>query len=72
MALAMSRPWKHPKTGIFWLRKRGPADVESLTGRKLITKSLQTRDPDEAKRAHSELLLELEAQWESMRRDGAS
>ena len=21
MALAMARPWKHPKTGIYWLRK---------------------------------------------------
>ncbi len=27
MALAMARPWKHPKTGIFWLRKRTPDDL---------------------------------------------
>ena len=37
MALAMARRLKHPKSGIFWLRKR-----EKF--------SLITRDPAEAKR----------------------
>ena len=27
MALAVARPWKHPKTGIYWLRKRVPDDL---------------------------------------------
>ena len=27
MALAMARPWKHPKTGVYWLRKRVPDDL---------------------------------------------
>jgi hypothetical protein len=32
MALAMARPWKHPKTGIYRLRKRIPDDLRSLLG----------------------------------------
>ena len=30
MALAMSRPWKHPKTGVYWLRKRVPDALQPL------------------------------------------
>lgn len=68
MVLNMSRPVRHPKTGIFWLRKRVPVDVEKRFGRKIVTKSLGTRDPEEAKRAHSEALLELEGRWAALRR----
>ena len=32
MVLLMSRPFKHPKTGIFWLRKRVPKDLVALLG----------------------------------------
>jgi hypothetical protein len=27
MALAIARPWKHPKTGIYWRRKRVVIDA---------------------------------------------
>ncbi|RIK85499.1 MAG: hypothetical protein DCC69_10130 [Hyphomicrobiales bacterium] len=67
MVLSMSRPTKHPKTGVYWLRKRVPNDLVDKLGRKEITKSLETRDPDEAKRKHSELLAELESQWANFR-----
>lgn len=30
MVLLMSRPFKHPKNGIFWLRKRVPKDLPSI------------------------------------------
>jgi hypothetical protein len=61
----MGRPTKHPKTGVYWLRKRVPADIEVLIGRKVITK---TRDPEEAKRKHAEILAELEAHWARLRK----
>ena len=34
MALAMSRPWKHPKTGVYWLRKRVPDALQRLVGKR--------------------------------------
>lgn len=67
MVLSMSRPTKHAKTGVYWLRKRFPADLVDRVGRSIITKSLETRDPIEAKHKHAELIAELEAQWEGLR-----
>jgi integrase len=52
MALAMSRPWKHPKTGVYWLRKRIPDDL---------------RAPAAAKRLHLEARAELDPRWENLR-----
>lgn len=68
MVLAMSRPSRHPKTGIFWLRKRVPSDVVARVGRAIEYFSLQTRDPGEAKKRHAEALARLEARWAELRR----
>jgi hypothetical protein len=67
MALAMSRPWKHPKTGVYWLRKRIPDDLRPILGKLEEKRSLKTRDPSEAKRRHLEALTELEVQWANLR-----
>src|ERR1700730_11154409 len=67
MALAMARPWKHPKTGIFWLRKRIPDDLRPLLGKREEKQSLGTRDPDEAKRVHARALAELGERWANLR-----
>lgn len=67
MALAMARPWKHPKTGIYWLRKAVPEDLRSLVSKREEKRSLKTRDPTEAKRLHLEALTQLEAQWANLR-----
>ena len=72
MALSMSRPWKHPKTGIFWLRKRVPKDLVSIVGKAEVSRSLETRDPAEAKTRHLQALAELEAQWANLRADPQS
>ena len=66
MVLAMSRPWKHPKTGIYWLRKRVPTKVAAIIGRSIVTKSLETRDPEEAKRKFADALADLTSQWASI------
>ncbi len=34
MALAMARPWKQPKTDIYWLRKRLPDDLRARLGKR--------------------------------------
>ncbi|HEY4847876.1 MAG TPA: DUF6538 domain-containing protein [Methylocella sp.] len=67
MALAMARPWKHPKTGIFWLRKPIPDDLRPLLGKREEKQSLGTRDPNEAKRVHARELAELGERWANLR-----
>lgn len=71
MALSMSRPTKHPRTGIFWLRKRVPDDLRGVVGKTELTKSLGTRDPAVAKRLHAAALAEIETEWAALRK-GAS
>jgi integrase len=67
MTLPMTRPFKHPRTGIFWIRKRVPADLVPVLGRREVTRSLETRDPAEAKRRHMQVLTDIEAQWTNLR-----
>lgn len=67
MALAMTRPWRHPATSIFWLRKRVPDDLRPILGKTEEKRSLKTRDPLEAKRRLAAALVELEQRWENLR-----
>lgn len=67
MALPMTRPIKHPKTGIFMLRKRVPDELRSVLGKREEKLSLGTRDPQEAKRLHAEALAKLESRWANLR-----
>jgi hypothetical protein len=69
MVLAMSRPHKHPKTGIYWFRKRVPADLVALVGCQEVTESLRTRDSAEAKQRYAELLREHEVRWANLRKE---
>jgi len=67
MALAMSRPWKHPKTGIYWFRKRVPDELRVLLGKTEEKQSLGTRDPSEAKLKQAEVLVAVEKRWANLR-----
>ena len=67
MVLAMSRPWRHPKTGIYWLRKGVPDDLRAAVGKREEKFSLKTRDPVEAKRLHAQALIEIEQRWANLR-----
>lgn len=67
MALAMARPWKHPQTGIYWLRKRVPDDLRAAVGKREEKFSLKTREPAEAKRLHAAALVALEERWRNLR-----
>ena len=68
MALAMARPWKHPDTGIFYLRRAVPADLRPLVGKREEKRTLGTRDPAEAKVLHVAELARLEERWARLRR----
>lgn len=67
MVLAMSRPWPHPKTGVFWFRRRVPKDLLSIVGRREEKASLGTKDVGEAKRRFAEHTAMIERRWESLR-----
>jgi hypothetical protein len=67
MALAMSHPWKHFKTGIDWLRKGVSDNLPPVAGTWEVQLSLRTKDSETAKREHLKALTDLEAQWENLR-----
>jgi len=62
----MSRPWKHPKTNVYWLRKRVPEALRATIGKREEKRSLGTRDPAEAKRRLVQALSELETKWKNL------
>jgi hypothetical protein len=45
MPLTMSRPWKHPSSGVYWLRKGVPEELRALLGKREKKRSLRTKDP---------------------------
>jgi hypothetical protein len=49
MVLSMSRPFAHPKTGVYWLRKVVPADLRKIVGKRELKETLQTKDPRQAR-----------------------
>jgi hypothetical protein len=67
MALARSRPHKHPKTGVYWVRKRVPADLVPVVDKAEVTRSLGTKDAAEAKRRYRDAVAEIEEQWANLR-----
>ncbi|TXN83304.1 DUF6538 domain-containing protein [Methylobacterium sp. WL8] len=67
MVLRMARPQLHSRTKTYWFRKRVPADLVAIAGKKEEFFSLHTRDPIEAKRRYAEELVKLEQRWASLR-----
>ncbi|MHC2086172.1 DUF6538 domain-containing protein [Methylobacterium sp. CM6244] len=63
----MSRPWPHPKTGVFWFRKRVPKDLLALVGKREEKASLGTKEVGEAKRRHAAHAALVEARWANLR-----
>jgi integrase len=68
MSLKMSSPWKHPKTGVYWIRRRVPAHLVAIVGRSEEKQSLRTKDPAEAKRAFSLAMAAIEERWANLKR----
>jgi hypothetical protein len=50
VALPMTRPTKHPKTGVYQIRRRVPKALQGIIGKAERVISLGTKDPEEAKR----------------------
>ncbi|WP_457349196.1 DUF6538 domain-containing protein [Sphingomonas sp. UYP23] len=65
----MAEPWRHPETGTYYLRRQIPKPLrEEFGGRQLWKRSLDTKDPGEARRVFAALNAELEANFEMARR----
>lgn len=62
----MSRPVKHPQTGIYWFRKRVPDALRELVGKREEKISLRTRDPQVAKIEHARMAADVEARWRQL------
>jgi len=67
MVLAMARPWRHPKTGMYWFRRRVPKDLRFLLGRNEERKTLGTKEPGLARTRYLEKAAEVEARWARLR-----
>lgn len=68
MALQMARPYKHPKTGVYYFRQRVPTDLRRLIGDKIVSRSLQTKDPQQAKLANAAEVQKQAMIWEQHRK----
>lgn len=72
MILPTARPWRHPKTGTYWFRRRIPKDLQLLLGRSEEKASLRTKDPASARVLHLEKCCEVEKRWARLRAGGAA
>ena len=71
MALAMIRPYRHPKTGKYWVRKVVPAPLRAIVGKRELIESLGTKDCAEAKAKAGPVVARFEAIMAAARRGGS-
>ncbi|RBI72707.1 integrase [Roseovarius sp. TE539] len=67
VTLIMPRPVKDPKTGIYYIRVRVPADLTASFGRAEVSKSLRTREPAEAKERFATEYAAIQRRWVALR-----
>lgn len=72
MVLAMSRPWKHPKTGVYYFRKGVPEHLRTLVGKWEVKISLGTKVADEARELHSTIAAQVAQDWLHLQSTDAS
>ncbi len=67
--VAMAEPWRHPETGMYYLRRQIPKPLRAeFGGRQLWKRSLDTKDASEARRVFTAANAELEANFEAARK----
>ncbi|MCO5961787.1 DUF6538 domain-containing protein [Sinorhizobium meliloti] len=67
MVLQMPRPFKHPKTGVYYFRVRVPADLIGVLGKTEVKVSLGTKDPALAKELFSDKERKVAKEWKTLR-----
>ncbi|WP_349369828.1 DUF6538 domain-containing protein [Salinarimonas sp.] len=68
MVLFMTRPRKHPKTGVYEFRKRVPERLRALVGKSEVKRSLRTKDPALARERHGFVAAEGAGAWAALER----
>ena len=68
MVLQMARPQKNRTSGVYYFRQKTPADLVAVFGRKEVSQSLGTKDPDEAKVRNIAALHRQAMIWERLRK----
>lgn len=68
MAL-IAQPFRHPDSGIYYLRRRVPNDLRQALGKSEIRRSLQTRDYRLAKAAFASAYAESEKLFQDARHE---
>jgi hypothetical protein len=66
MVLAMSRPSKHPKTGVYRFRKAVPDSLRALVGFREVIRSLGTKDPRQAAAKYPAVAAQVAAEWAAL------
>jgi integrase len=56
----MTRPYQHPKTGTYWVRKAVPKELRPVIGKRELIRTLGTKNPDEARQLAPAVLAEFE------------
>ncbi len=70
MVLPMARPYPHPKTGVYWLRKAVPAPLRAAVGKREMVQSLGTKDAREARTKAPAVLARFDAILTAARNGG--
>ena len=66
--VAMAEPWRHPETGTYYLRRQIPKPLrDEFGGRQLWKRSLETKDPGEARATFTVMNAELERMFAAAR-----
>lgn len=68
MVLQMARPQKNPKSGVYYFRQKTPADLVAVFGRREVSRSLGTKDPEEAKLRNVDEVRKQALIWERLRK----
>jgi integrase len=68
LGVKMATPFKHPRTGVYYLRRAVPKDIQEALGKTEYLKSLGTKDPLVAKKRFVDELQECEAVFDRARR----
>ncbi|WP_345822594.1 DUF6538 domain-containing protein [Methylobacterium fujisawaense] len=63
----MPRPFKH-QSGVYYMRRRVPADLVKLVGKTEVKVSLRTKEPAEAKERHYDEIVKLDECWANLRK----
>ena len=67
MAL-MAQPYKHPKTGVYWIRRAVPKDIRTTYGKTEVKRSLKTKNLSEARSKYPHEYDRITQEFEASRR----